>query len=418
MIKRLALVYLIILIFSFKSTIALAQIASGLHNPVLSASALAQGNAFAARANDASAIAFNPAGLTQLQRPEISTGISFLYATAEYHGININEGVDESMDTKVNAIPNLYFASPIIKDKLAAGIGVTVPYGLSGKWDENGFSRFVVTDFDLKVINVNPTLTVKPLSFLSIGIGFDYYYSQSEQDSRVFQGPSPEGYQELDIHGDGYGYNAGILWNITPQHNIGISFRSKADLNFDGKIDLHNLAGPVTAIDANTETTATIPEMLILGYAYRYKNIWSIEADVQWTNWTRFDVLDFKTDPPLEDFENTRHWHNTLGFALGGEYKLRESIKVRGGYTFHESPVPSETFEPSIPQSSRHALFTGFGYSFGKNLNKWIDFAYGIVFYENRKIDNSLGENVPGETLDGRYDLMTHIVAVSFNYRF
>lgn len=420
--KRLAFACVLILLGYFRGTDALAQIASGFHNPVFSALTLAQGNAFVARADDASAIAFNPAGLTQLERPQISSGSSFAIPSVEYHG----NGINEEMDTGINIIPNLYFASPIIGDKLAAGIGVTVPYGLQGKWDEDDFSRFVITDFDLSIINVNPTITYKPFSFLSIGAGLDYYYADSNQESRIppLVSGTPEGFRDLEMHGDAFGYNAGVLCNITPHHSIGISFRSKADIDFDGKLKLSGLTTAVTGFDhfeSDTNTTATIPEMLSFGYAYRHGNLWSIEADVQWTNWSRFDVLEIGLEPPNPllgaEIEDVRKWHDTWGFALGGEYKLYETLKVRGGYAFHESPVPSETFEPSIPQSSRHALHTGLGYSWGKNLNKWVDIAYGMVFYESRKIDNTVGDALGGP-IDGHYDLITHVMSVNFNYRF
>ena len=117
------------------------------------------------------------------------------------------------------------------------------------------------------------------------------------------------------------------------------------------------------------------------------------------------------------EIEDVRKWHNTWGFALGGEYNLYEAIKLRGGYAFHESPVPGETFEPSVPQSSRHALFTGLGYGWGKSLNTWIDLTYGVVFYENRNVNNTVGDAL-GTPTDGHYDSITHIFALNFNYRF
>ncbi len=434
--KRLVVVYTFIFIFSFCGKNVLAQGAAGLHNPVLGASALAQGNAFVARADDASAIYFNPAGLTQLQKPQLSLGASFVLPSVEYHG----NGVSEDMDTKVNTIPNMYFTSPIIENKLAAGLGVNVPYGLQGKWDGDGFSRYVVTDFDLRIINVNPTITYKPFSFFSIGVGLDYYYANTDQGRHINVGginsvltgapvntSTPDGLQDLEMRGDAFGYNTGMLFNITPSHSVGISFRSKADIDLKGKLKVSNLSGATTAVfgsddfDTRTTTNATLPEMLSLGYAYKHNNLWSIEADVQWTNWSRFDVIkyDFDTTNALLEAnkEDVRNWHNTLSFALGGEYKLNEALKIRGGYTFHESPVPSDTFEPSIPQSSRHGLFTGLGYSWGKKLNKEIDFAYGTVFYENRNVDNSVGDAVQGP-IDGHYDLITHIMAINFNYIF
>lgn len=411
----------------------LAQGTSGLYTPLFGAAGLAQGNAFVARADDASAIHFNPAGLTQLEQPQVSLGASFVLPSVMYRG----HGVSEEMGRKVSTIPNMYLASPIVEDRLAAGLGVTVPFGLSGKWRNNGFSRFVVTDFDLRVINVNPSLAFRPSSFFSIGAGLDYYYAKSDQDKRLNVGvtnsaltglpvvpDTPEGFQNLETHGDAFGYNVGLLFSISPRHSIGVSFRSKADIHLEGKLKISNLSGATAALFGSTEsvsrarTRATIPEMLSFGYTYRHGSLWSIETDVQWTNWSRFDILRYGFKPTnvlLEaNKEDVRNWRNTVSVALGGEYKVNEALKLRGGYIYHETPVPSTTFEPSVPQSSRHTLCTGFGYSWK---DKWIDFAYGAIFYEERDINNTVGDSVGGP-IDGDYDSFTHVWAINFNYRF
>lgn len=440
LLKRLPVVCLFIFIFLWSAD-ATAQGASGLHNPLFGAAALAQGNAFVARADAASAIQFNPAGLTQLLDPEGSLGAAFMFPSAEYHG----PGGNQDMDTKVNIQPNIYFAGPILENKLAAGIGLTAPYGLNGKWRNNGFSRFVVADFDLRVIDINPSIAFKPFSFASIGAGLDYYLVDTDVDGRVNTAPSPEGFRDLETDGDALGYNIGLLFNLTPQHSVGISFRSKADVHLEGRLKIFNLPAGVfgtTSLASRARARATIPEMLSFGYAYRHGNLWSIEADAQWTNWSRFDVINYSfspTNPLLEAGKrDIRNWRNTLSFGVGGEYKLNEALRLRAGYTFHETPVPSTTFEPSVPQSSRHAVFVGFGYEWGKKSldggekplerrKKWIDFAYGAVFYEDRDINNNVGEvlgapilppPLMGPPIDGDYDLFTHIIAVNFNYRF
>ncbi len=434
--------------FSLSVTDAFAQGAAGLHNPLFGAKALAQGNAFVARADDASAIYFNPAGLTQLERPQVSLGASFLVPLVTYNGSGDNDGIDQHMATELNIQPNMYFAAPILENKLAAGLGITSPYGLHGKWRNNGFSRFVVADFDMRTIDIKPSIAFKPFSFMSIGAGLDYYYVQTNQERRMnvalsnfllgapFDPTTPEGFLDLETHGDAIGYNVGLLFNITPRHSIGVSFISKADVHLRDKIRISNLSGqtatlppPIafgsTAPKIRVRTSATMPEMLSFGYAYRHGDRWSIEADAQWTNWSRFDVVKFSffpTNSLLEAFkEDVRNWRNTLSFALGGEYKVNEALKVRGGYTYHETPVPSTTFEPSVPQSSRHAVWAGFGYSWEK---KWVDFAYGVVFYEDRDINNDVGERLGGPTalggspIDGDYHIITHIWAVNFNFSF
>src|SRR3972149_4483877 len=138
-------------------------------------------------------------------------GVSFILPSVEYQ----NKSVSEDMDTNINIIPNIYFAGPIIKNKLAAGLGINVPYGLQGKWDGDGFSRYVVTDFNLRIIDVNPTITYKPSSFFSVGVGLDYYYANVEQGRHVNVGvinsaltgtpldaSTPDGLQDSKMHGD------------------------------------------------------------------------------------------------------------------------------------------------------------------------------------------------------------------------
>lgn len=415
---------------------AFAQGTAGLSTPAAGALGIAQGNNFVARADDASAIHFNPAGLTQLEDKQISLGATFILNTVEYQG----EDISEDMGTRINTIPNFYFAAPIVKNKFAAGLGVTVPYGLQGSWDDEGFARFVVTDFDLRVININPTLAFKPFPFLSIGVGLDYHYAELDLSKRVNVGlinsvltgsppdlSTPEGFQDTDVHGDAFGYNTGILFNITPRHSIGISFRSKADINFEGKLKLSNLSGATAQIfgsekfDSRTKSTLTLPEMLSFGYAYRHNALWSIEVDVQWTNWSRIDVIKSSfepTNPLLEaSKEDVRKWNNTFSIGIGGEYKLNEALKARGGYVFHETPIPNESFEPSVPQGSRHGVFAGIGYSWGKKMDKIVDFASGIIIGEDRNVHNTVGDSVQG-LIDGNYDSIAYVITVNFNYKF
>ena len=107
--KLFAIPIFIITLISLK-THAVAQSTSGMHNPVFGALGLSQGNAFVARADDASAVSFNPAGLTQLKQMQLSIGSGFIYQDIEYHG---NEE-RETMQSDINAVPEFYIAGPLI----------------------------------------------------------------------------------------------------------------------------------------------------------------------------------------------------------------------------------------------------------------------------------------------------------------
>lgn len=48
---------------------------------------------------------------------------------------------------------------------------------------------------------------------------------------------------------------------------------------------------------------------------------------------------------------------------------------------------------------------------------KWQEFSDGVIFYEDRRVNNAVGDSVQGP-IDGRYESIVHIVALNFNYRF
>ena len=64
-----------------------AACADGFRNPFQSAVAVAQGNAFAAQADDASAIFYNPAGMTQLHGVHQLAGVAFVNVHTRFRSL-------------------------------------------------------------------------------------------------------------------------------------------------------------------------------------------------------------------------------------------------------------------------------------------------------------------------------------------
>jgi long-chain fatty acid transport protein len=62
--------------------------ADGFRNPSQSAAAVAQGNAFAAQADDASAVFYNPAGMTQLRGVQQVAGVALVNVNTQFTGLN------------------------------------------------------------------------------------------------------------------------------------------------------------------------------------------------------------------------------------------------------------------------------------------------------------------------------------------
>ncbi|GAB6182564.1 hypothetical protein JCM13991_03050 [Thermodesulfovibrio hydrogeniphilus] len=140
------------------------------------------GNAYAggaASAQDATTIFYNPAGLTQLKKPELIIGGHVIIPHAKFHNENSTHvlqpitGIPLIGNDGGNAgvtvfVPNFYFSYPV-NDRLSVGIGLNVPFGLQTEYDKNWVGRYHAIKSAVQTVNINPTIAYKLTDQLSIG---------------------------------------------------------------------------------------------------------------------------------------------------------------------------------------------------------------------------------------------------------
>ena len=105
-----------------------------------------------------------------------------------------------------------------------------------------------------------------------------------------------------------------------------------------------------------------------------------------------------------------QNWNDTWVLALGVEYDAAENLTLRGGYTYLESPVPEETLAPTLPDTDRHLLTVGLGSRYGQHD---VDLAYAYSFYDDLDVTNNLNP-----LYNGSYDINTHLITLTYAYRF
>ena len=107
--------------------------------------------------DDASAVQFNPAGLTLLTTKQAQFGftVNSVSAEVENDGSNVFgggiAGPNEDGTASVSAAPNLYYVQPI-NDKLVFGVGLTSPFGTNTDYDNDFFGRFSGTETNLTTV--------------------------------------------------------------------------------------------------------------------------------------------------------------------------------------------------------------------------------------------------------------------------
>ncbi|MGD0058907.1 MAG: outer membrane protein transport protein [Verrucomicrobiia bacterium] len=374
--------------------------ALGFRNPDQGAAATAQGNAFIAQADDATAVYYNPAGLTQIHGTEIANGGDLFFPDNKLKG-----GGSGADMTVISLTPHLYattdFGMP--KSPWRFGIAVNIPFGNEAEYSQNGPFQDLITKAALQVINIQPTVAYQFNEHLSLGAGLNVYDSYTELNSQV-----PGGSFHFDGDGVALGATAGLMWKITPQHTVGLVYRSPFTANFRGPTQLSIPSEGITG-SHDGQATLPFPQTVAAGYAFRPVPKLKLEADVEWTDWQTLHQLTLHAPGSYANGKVIPFdWMASCLYEFGAQYELNQHWKVRGGFIYSEDSVPNGTFSPSIPDSNRYVFNAGFGYTATEYS---IDVVYQHTIADDRTVSN-------GTAADGTWQISANAVIITLGAKF
>jgi long-chain fatty acid transport protein len=387
-----------------RSTFAL-----GFRNPDQDARATGQGEAFVAQADDASAIYYNPAGLSQLRGTEITSGGMISFPNSRLSGA----GSGAEMNTMA-FLPHLYISTDLgaPQSPWRFGLGFNVPFGNEADFSNNGPFRYIVTETSLTVFNIQPTVSYKVNDQLSLGAGLNVYYGQTELNNRVPVvpgAPSFDGKFHFDGDGTALGGTAGLMWKITPQVTFGAVYRSPFRINFEGSAVLKTPFGNDGPHSA--QSSIQFPQSVAGGLAYRPIKKLKLEVDLEWTDWDTLNNVVLHSTP-TSAFNNRTipfNWQSSMYYEFGAQYDITDKWVVRGGYIYSENSVPGNTFSPTVPDSERHVFSAGLGYALSRI--RW-DIVYQYSLSRDRKVTIPLQDGLGG-TATGTWKSDGHAVMLT-----
>ena len=362
--------------------------ANGFRNDaLLDTEATGMATVFVAQADSPSAVQYNPAGLVQLKGDYVRIG----YTSAIPRNFRTDTNGDTSKAQVDNfLVPNLYFVNSLGLKNWKFGLGVTSPYGLGTDWADDSFARFQTTESMVDVLQINPAAAYKFNDVVSVGFGIDYVTSQVDSKKRIADGDGPGGGSgnggfgifRLKGDDDAWGYNVGLLVRPSEKHSIGISYRSRIDLTYKGKVSMSNLSSGVLGplgydyfpndnYETAMESKLSLPQTISLGYAFKPNNKWTFEADAIWTDWScvQQDFVKYteESDPDRLSVLNgdnpfSRDWHPTMSYGIGVKHQVTDKLVLRCGYLYAETPVPAANFEPSMVDMNMNCVSLGAAY--------------------------------------------------------
>jgi len=395
------------------------------------AKAMAMAGAFSARADDPSALFFNPAGITQLQGIQIYGGTTAIFLD----GSSFDSTASGKTFDQVNMIawPSALYYTQKLNESVAWGLGVTSPFGLKTQWGPSFDGRFISRESNLAVGNVNANLAFKASAKWSFAIGIDYAKTDIRELSRNID-LTPlgcagcEGFSKLTGDGTDTGWNLALHWASPTGWRWGGSYRSKMEPKIHGDVEFENIPAPFAPLFSNGGATATLPLPATFAGGVGYvshlgRGKWEAEFDVVWTDWSEFDHLRVDIEkntfvgpiPVVADIDQTEEWHDTYSYRGGFLYHVTPRQDWRVGAYYDLNPIADRHVRPRLPDADRTSVQAGWGFH-GKS-GFFLDAAYQALFFQDRKVTTS-SSSASDPVIPGTYKNFTSLFGVSLGWKF
>lgn len=381
---------------------AVAAQAGGYKIPDQSTRAMGMIDAFVAGADDASAVYYNPAGLSRLAAPEVINNIYIAHATMVADG----PGFRESSDGRIYAVPSFFGALPLQSiDHVVLGVGVYSPFGLGSRWGDDTNSAMFASLGEIRLVNVNPTVAWQLAPTLAVGAGINYFDTRA-----ISRSVHPIlGELDFDMEGDGWGWNVGMQWQCSDTVTLGATYRSQVRVDYDGDVDIDGFG-----FRGSARTKLEFPKNAALGVGWQANAKLRIEVVAEWTDWSvnGAQVIHHNAPPLLlpQPLVAAQDWSDSWVLMLGAEYALTDRWTLRSGYGFNETPVPRALASPALPQGDTHAVAFGVGCKLSERIT--LDAAAIVAYGEKQTLNNAVA---PPQT---EYKAVSTFLSLGMRYVF
>src|SRR5215510_1016260 len=165
---------------------------------------------YASRADDASTLFKNPAGMSRLDGAQLQTGLQALYGSVSFtpnNGTSTGLGTDGGGNA-IGWLPgaSLFVVAPI-GEKFRVGLGTLSYFGLASDYNDNWVGRYYVQESALVGVTLMSSASYQITDWLSIGAGLNAMSGYLDTQMAVNTIGNPDGQMSLNDKTWGFGAN-------------------------------------------------------------------------------------------------------------------------------------------------------------------------------------------------------------------
>jgi len=328
------------------------------------ARALGMGGAFLARADDATAASWNPAGLSYLRLPEVS----FVYSGGRFDSLEATSA-SRKEDKRHGRTPDFFAAAyPFELGRVIGSAQVSFQRIISFQGDRTITETRLDTATGQEVSNPPSIVTsAGGYDFVTFGTGvavggslrvgatvnrwFNGYHQTLDRDTNRL-GSEGHTTQEFDYDFSAWNFNLGLIWSPHPNLNLGVVYKSAFTADVQLNKSRTDLTVPPSSNQASSmdpgmsPITLDFPGAVGLGGSWRPRSGLTVSVDYTRTAWSKGEIHNFFTLPargtsttypslPYPQLVDTPEQEDTEQLRAGLEYVLiggRLKVPIRIGY--------------------------------------------------------------------------------------
>jgi len=369
-----------------------------------------------ARAQDASTVFTNPAGMTRLEGNQFLGSGQLDYGWTKF---SIGPGTSAALGTEDGGnafgsdgwfLGGGAFFSYSVSPELKVGFAFTGNTGAALNYDSGWVGRYYVQETTLVGLSLLPAIAYKVTDKLSLGASLNAMYGIYKQQVAVNNVLGPDGQLKLNNDTWGFGFNLGALYEFTPGTRVGLTYNSQVDLNFKAPFQFSGLSPGLSTLLANRgllnatlDLGIKIPQQVMGSVFFQLDDRWALLGSLGWQQWSQFGQVQIgindSTNPTSLttnlDFKDT--WH----LAAGAQYRISEPWLLNFGIAYDSGYQSSSNVSPLLPSNAAWR----FGVGGEHRVSKTFFWGVAVEYLYGGTLDTNITSTVP-VALGGRGDLV------------
>lgn len=376
---------------------------------------------YAARADDASTLFKNPAGMSLLESGQFQGGLQALYGSVSF---SPNASTSNRLGTNGggNAVGWLPAGSAFvvmpIGEKWRVGLGTLSYFGLASDYDDTWAGRYYVQNSALIGLTVTPTVSYRVNDWLSFGAGLNAMLGYLDTDLAVNNATGPDGKMTLQDETWGFGGNFGVLVKAGEKTRIGLNYLSAVKLDFGATPEFTGLGpglGPILANPSQLDLGMKVPQSVMVSAHHELNEQWALMADFGWQDWSQFGYVQAGVESAGTTTLNLEY-KDTFHGALGAMYKASEKLVLSGGAAFDSSSVDDANRTVTLPMGQGWRLGLGAQYQVSESIN--VGAAYTFLWAGDMSVDQGTDVSLRGRVAGSYEDAWFNFINLNLTWKF